>query len=296
MKKVLVICIALLLLSASVSAGGKKESTEEYKPTIVVSILPQQFVVDKIAGSLVESVTLVGPGQNPHSYEPTPRQMALLSKADAWILSQTEFEIALVPKVSKMYPNLTLVDGTKGVTFRLLEEHSDGDTLHTEIEIDRHTWLAKEPILLMANHIASTLISIDSGNKELYKENLSSFTQEVETLFTQLREDLAPVRGATVFVYHPSFGYLFDELGLTQVAVETGGKEPTAKALANLIEQAQAFHVKALFVQAQFPTEAAHTVAKSIGAEVLPLDPLAYDWIDNITVIGETLKRALLKE
>jgi zinc transport system substrate-binding protein len=96
--------------------------------------------------------------------------------------------------------------------------------------------------------------------------------------------------GSTVFVYHPSFGYLFDEFGIIQKAVETGGKEPTAKNLTRLINEARAADVSIIFVQAQFPVNAARNVAEAIGAQVVPLDPLAYDWMENIRTIGETLK------
>jgi zinc transport system substrate-binding protein len=82
-------------------------------------------------------------------------------------------------------------------------------------------------------------------------------------------------------------------LGLVQKAIETGGKEPTAKNLTSMIEEAQRGGIKAIFVQAQFPISAAKNVAQAIGAEVLPLDPLAYDWLDNIELMGNTLVKVL---
>ena len=74
--------------------------------------------------------------------------------------------------------------------------------------------------------------------------------------------------------------------------METGGKEPTARHLAELIDEARADRPAAIFVQAQFPASAAKTVADAIGAAVIPLDPLAPDWLDNVKRIGETLAGA----
>ena len=281
------------------SAGGSSETTSSpavEKPTVVVSIVPQAYVVDRIAGDLVETLVLVGPGQNPHSYEPTPRQMATLADADVWITSSTDFETALIPKIRSMYPDLLVIDGTDGVKFRTMEEHDHEAEDHQEemeiheTNIDRHTWLGREPMKIMAKHIAEALTTIDGTHAPEYETKLTTFIAEIDGLFEALSQELSSLAGSTVFVYHPSFGYLFDEFGIIQKAVETGGKEPTAKNLTRLINEARAADVSIIFVQAQFPVNAARNVAEAIGAQVVPLDPLAYDWMENIRTIGETLK------
>jgi zinc transport system substrate-binding protein len=291
-KIIIMILVSTLIVSSLFAFGTKEDALGAKRPTIVVSILPQQFVVDYIAGDFVDTITLVGPGQNPHSYEPTPKQMAQLSQADAWIVSNTDFERSLVDKIKTMYPNLLIVDGTEGVEFRLLEEHDHAGEIHHQ-ELDKHTWLGRTPMKILAQHTLTTLQKIDPEHSSFYLTQAQMFVDTVDTLFNSLIEELAPLRGTTAFVYHPSFGYLFDELGIKQEAVETGGKEPTAKALSTLIEKGQQEKVSALFVQAQFPTSSAHNVAQAIGAEVLPLDPLAYDWFENISLMGETLKKGL---
>ncbi|MDD2297880.1 MAG: zinc ABC transporter substrate-binding protein [Sphaerochaetaceae bacterium] len=301
MKKTLsLILISLLFCSVLLSAKGKAESTSSVKrPLIAVSILPQQYAVDRISGKLADTVVLVGPGQNPHAYEPTPRQMSALADADAWILSNTDFEIALISKIRSLYPTLLIVDGTEGVHFRSMEEHAEGEEKDDQThhgEIDRHTWLGREPMKILATHIKRTLSTIDSTHAQIYQANLAQFLVEIDQLYDSLVADLAPLQGTTVFVYHPSFGYLLDDFGITQKAVETGGKEPTAKNLAQLIQEAQANNVQVLFVQAQFPVSAAQNIAQAIGAEVLALDPLAYDWLANIQMIGDTLQRTLVTE
>lgn len=294
MQRVFALILILFLIPSSLFSFGEKEAIKEKtKILVAVSILPQQFVVDKIGNSLVESIVLVGPGQNPHAYEPTPRQMAQLSEADVWLLSRVDFETALEPKIKSLYPNLRLVDGTEGVRFRYLEEHDhDDENSHHDniLELDRHTWLGKEPMQLLAKTVTTTLSELDPINKEIYQKNLETYLKEIEEAFTTLHHQLDYLNGETIFVYHPSFGYLFDEFNLIQEAVEIGGKEPTAKALALLIEKAQKEEVKALFVQAQFPTSAANNIAKAIGAKVIALDPLAYNWLENLKLIGDSLK------
>jgi zinc transport system substrate-binding protein len=290
---------ALLALFTLASCTPKAAASG--KPVVAVSILPQAWFLENISGGRIETLVLVGPGQNPHSYEPTPRQMGDLASAKAWILSGTDFEISLDPKIRSLYPALTIVDGTDGVTFRSLEEHdheAEGTSAKTQalsgdIEIDRHSWLGREPVKIMATHIRDTLTAIDPEGIEVYEANYLNLISRIDGAFDELAKELAPLSGSTVFVFHPSFGYFLDEFGIHQEAVETGGKEPTAQALAALITEAQADKPAAIFVQAQFPAAAAQTIADACGAKVIPLDPLAPDWLTNINVMGKTLHDSL---
>jgi zinc transport system substrate-binding protein len=290
------------LLALSLSCGSGREAGRAGK-LIAVSIMPQAYFAGRIGGSLAEIMVLAGPGQNPHSYEPTPRQFSELSRAAVWVLSGTEFEISLRAKIESLFPSLPIVDGTVGVRFRSLEAHGhegegeeDGNLGSSggeaSMERDRHTWLGLEPARIMAFHIRDALCAADGANAAIYRENCEALVRDMEDAFGGLRRELAPLRGKTVFVYHPAFGYFLDEFGIIQEAVETGGKEPTPRILGQLIEKARAEKVKVIFVQAQFPSEAARTAANAAGAELVSLDPLAADWLSNIRTMGEALKRA----
>ena len=277
--------LLIILLPSLLFAGGTKESVSD-KPIVVVSILPHAFFMEQLGGSDVDVLTLVGEGQNPHSYEPSPSQMARLSKAKIWILSGTEFESALRPKIQSLYPKLVIIDGTEGMVFRQLE---GDDHEHDPLNIDRHTWLGHDQVKVFLDHALAALIDLLPENRKIFEDRHGVLVDRIDALFAELKEDLAPLSGQSVFVYHPSFGYLLDDFNLTQVAVETGGKEPTAKDLASLIELAKRERPKAIFVQKQFPVSGAQTVADAVGSAVVPLDPLAYDWLDNIRAIGNAL-------
>jgi zinc transport system substrate-binding protein len=219
-----------------------------------------------------------------------------LAEAEVWILSGTEFEIGLKPKIASLFPGLRILDGTKGVRFRRLEEgeedHDDYPADSIPVGMDRHTWLGEEPAKIMAAHIRDALSAIDREGAPQYEENYAALIREITGEFDSLRQELAPLRGGTVFVYHPAFGYFLDEFGIVQRAVETGGKEPGPRELARLIGDARQEKTAAIFVQAQFPAAAARTAAAAIGAELLPLDPLAADWLSNIRLMGSALKKA----
>lgn len=276
----------------SLFATAQKEEQGSKKPMLAVSILPQQYFAQRIAQDLVDIVVLVGEGQNPHSYEPSPSQMAQLAMAEAWVLSGTDFELSLTDKITSLYPNLLVVDGTLGIQFRMLEEHDHADeSSHEEnlLNIDRHTWLGWQSSKIMVTHIKDTLVALLPEHRTVLEQNYQSLLTDIDDTFSELQKQLAPLAGTKVFVYHPSFGYFLDEFSIIQEAVETGGKEPTAKDLSNLIEEAKKDRATAIFVQAQFPVAAARTVAKAVGAEVVSLDPLARDWLANIRLMGSAI-------
>lgn len=320
--------------TASGTGGGKTL-------TVAVSILPLEYFVKRVGGARVSTVVLVGPGQSPHSYEPTPRQMAQLGQASAWFTTDIEFEHALVPKVQSLYPKLLIVDTADGVPTRGLEAHghdideheapvssktkspdvakpekpgasgssgtggstgsigsgtADGhgheDDHDEEGGRDPHIWLGKTGALAQAAKIRDTLASLDPPNASTYKKNYDAFADEVQKVFADLARQLAPMKGKAVFVYHPAFGYFLDEFGIEQVAVETGGKEPTQKSLAALIAEARLRKAATIFVQPQFSRTAASSVAKAIGGVVVEIDDLAGDWLGNIRKMGAAIGAA----
>ena len=287
------IILLLLIMTPFVLFGGGN-TEQSSKPIVMVSILPHAYFVDQIAGELVDTTVLVGEGQNPHSYEPSPSQMAQLAKASIWILSGSDFEHALIDKVSSLYPNLTIVDGTEGMVLRTLEDHDheEEEPVH-DLNIDRHTWLGWEQSKVLVQNIHSALTTHLGLPEAEVGPRAEQFLAQIDKEFISLKTELEGLSGSTVFVYHPSFGYFLDSFGLHQEAVETGGKEPTAKDLALLIERAQEEQAKVIFVQKQFPAGSAEKVAQVVGAQVVALDPLAYDWLGNIRLMGNALVESL---
>ena len=285
--------LAVLILTGTAAAAQV--------PRVAVSILPQKYFVDRISGGTSQVLALVGPGQNPHSYEPTPRQMADLGSAAAWLTIGVDFENGLVPKVRNLYPRLRLIDTTEGVSFRALEAHSHDEDEHGHEEDehddheggrDVHIWLGREGALAQARQVRDLLTALDPGKTAVYARNHDALVRDIGAVFDDLAKTLTPLRGRPVFVYHPAFGYFLDEFGIEQVAVEAGGKEPTQKNLAALIDRARGENARVIFVQPQFSKTAARTVARAIGGVVAEIDDLAPDWLANLKKMGDALKAA----
>ncbi len=94
-------------------------------------------------------------------------------------------------------------------------------------------------------------------------------------------------------VFHPSWGYFAHDYNLTMIAVEVEGKEPSASDLEHLIETAKENNIRVIFVQPQFSTKSAEVIAKEIGCNVVPVDPLAKDYITNLRKVSNTIAQGL---
>jgi zinc transport system substrate-binding protein len=273
--------------------------------TVFVSILPQAQFVERIGGTHVKVDVLVGPGESPHSYEPSTSQMQALGKAKLFFRIGVPFEDGLLPKVESTFKQLDVVDTRQGITLRQMEsgeeeaeehEHDRGHEHEHEHEhggSDPHIWLSPRLVAVQAGTIADALCRIDPAHADEYRANLAAFRTELAELDARLAEVMAPLKGQEILVFHPAFGYFTDAYGLRQVPAEIEGKEPAAKDLAALIKRARERHVRVIFVQPQFSTRSAEALAQAIGGSVVALDPLARDYVDSMMTLARTVREAL---
>jgi zinc transport system substrate-binding protein len=272
------------------------QETPAEKLHIFVSIAPQAYFVERIGGARADVEILVAPGQSPEIFEPTPKQMAALSRADIYFRIGLPFEDRLLDKLSAANDNVRIIDTREGITLRQIEEHADGghDEGHDHHgQPDPHIWLSPRLVEIQARHIVDGLTALDSLGKAVYEQNLMMFTQDLRQIDSTIAEILAPLKERKIYVFHPAFGYFTDAYKLTQVAVETGGKEPGGQQLADLISRAQRDSVRVVFVQPQFSQKSARTIAEAIGGTVVPLDPLARDYLENLRRLARTIERTL---
>jgi zinc transport system substrate-binding protein len=292
--------IATLVVALAAMAGrapAEAAETEAHQFGVFVSIPPQATFVQRIGNDNVKVGVLVGPGQSPHTFEPTPKQMAQLGKARLFFAIGFPFEKRILEKVTAANPNLKVIDTRQGVPLRSMtgaEAHQDADEDgHKAGEPDPHIWLSPRLVKIQASTIALALAAEDPAHAADYHKNLKAFQEDLDRLDAKIVKALEPVKGKALFVYHPAFGYFADAYGLKQVPVEVEGKEPSARQLAAFIERAKAAGAKVIFVQPQFSTKSAEAVARSIGGAVVPMDPLATDYLANLERMAEKIDEAL---
>jgi zinc transport system substrate-binding protein len=164
---------------------------------------------------------------------------------------------------------------------------------HHGHEQDPHVWVSPPLVSHMVGQIRDKLAELAPKHAADFARNHDAFVAELDTLDAELHERLDPLSNRRFMVFHPAWGYFADSYRLTQVSIEREGKEPGARGLAALIDQAKQEKIKVVFVQPQFDERSARQVAKAIGGVVVPVDPLAADYVDNLRYVGRQFAEAL---
>jgi zinc transport system substrate-binding protein len=271
---------AVLLIAQQVQAAVE----------VFVSIPPQKWLIERIGGEHLTTGVLLQKGQDPHTFEPTPRQVIALTHSQLYFTSGMEFEEQIIAKLQQSSAKLKIVDSTAGIEKSPLVEHN-----HGHMRPDPHVWMSPVNLKTMAANMAKALCAIDPENSSAYTANLDKVNQELDELDRKIAAQLQPYAGEKFFVFHPSFGYFAKRYRLQQEAVEAEGKSPTPKQLSNLIAEAKADRVKVIFVQPQFDPRSGQAIAAAIGGEVISLDALAEDVTGNLTTIAAKVAAALAK-
>ncbi|WP_295406520.1 zinc ABC transporter substrate-binding protein [uncultured Thiocystis sp.] len=263
---------------------------------VFVSVLPQQTFVERIGGSHVVVESMVRPGFSPHTYEPTPSQIARLAGADLYVSIGVPFEDAWAERIRATNPRMRMLDARKGIPLRALDahDHDDGKAksqghAHGETEQDPHLWTSPAMVKRMAVTIQQALADLDPTHASEYRDNLTAFTADLDALDRDIRAELAGLTNRRFMVFHPAWGYFAEAYELEQIPIEKSGKEPGPRSLAALIDQARRELVRVIFVQPQFPLKSAEQVAKAIAGRVEVIDPLAPDYFENLRRVARVI-------
>ena len=302
-KKLLAITIIFIGSLFLFSCNGKKEVLNN-KLTVSVSVLPQEFFVEKIGGDKVSINTLIPPGASPVSYEPTPRQIADLVNSKIYVKvghPSFPFEKKWFEKIISG-KKIIAVNMSAGIDYRFVEKHDyNEDHNHraeeTGISNDPHVWVSPACVKKASENILKALIEADPENSKYYTANYEVFKKEIEKIQQQIHLILQGVNKENnkFMVFHPSWGYFADEFGLQQIAIESNGKEPSAKGIASIIDQAKLNNIKVIFIQKGFNSSAAQVIAKEIKGKVVEIDPLAKNWLENLKKVAEIFKETMDK-
>ncbi len=256
------------------------------KPVVFVSILPQKYFVEQLAGDLVSVDVMVPPGASPATYEPKPSQMVRLAKAKAYYSIGVPFETAWLPRLHSVTPDIVLVATDSRIQKRPIDFHShhngqENGAAHRAIA-DPHIWLSPPLVKKQVEQVALSLRSLLPSHSKEINQRLTAFKAELDTLDLELKKILQGMEGVHFMVFHPSWGYFANQYGLVQEAVEFSGKSPKPTHLAKLVATARDNGIQTILVQPQFARKSAELIAKEIGGKVVVADPLAVNWAENL--------------
>lgn len=269
--------IATLGTSASLMAAPK--------PLVMVSIPPQEWLVKSLAGDAVEIRALLASGTDPHTFEPTARQLKNAAKASMYFTQGIPFEDRLIPKLTALNPQLAVAAMDEKIKKREEGEepgHEHGGHRHHH---DPHIWLSPDRYCQMASNTATRLSAAYPDLRQTLASGLNKTVAEIRTADTRLRQKIRP--GTVWVVYHPAWDYFADDYGIKLLTIEHDGKEPSARHMAQIVKLAKEKKASLVLNQPQGNQRSAQIVAKQLKVKLVAADPLDPDWPALMRRLGD---------
>jgi len=264
--------ILMLGTTALVSCAVAPHTAD--KEIITVSIEPLRHFTEGVAGDKYTVTTMLPAGASPETYEPTGRQMMEMSQSTLYIMvGRLGFETSWVERFKNAAPQIETVNSSEGIT-------DMGDP---------HIWTSPRNAKIMIANIAKALIRANSKNSTYFIHRRDSMIQRIDSLDRQFTVLASQHKGKAFIIYHPTLTYLAHDYGLRQLAVEHDGKEPPAKEMKKIIEQAKVEKVNTILLQKEFARHNVEALANEIGAKIKEINPLSYEWETEMTNIMNTI-------
>jgi len=265
--------------------------SKETSSLVSVSILPQKYFVEQIAGNLVQVNVLVPPGSSPHNYEVLPSQMKDLSKSKAWLqIGLLTLEDALKAKLADINKNLAIINSSEGIIPIAGIEHEEAGHVHSANEaFDPHIWLAPAEVKIMAKNTLNALKVGFPQHSNAFDSNYTRFIARIDSVSTAIEQKLAPMKNRNILIFHPALAYYARQFNLSQIALEFDGKEPSPKHMKEIVDLAHEQNIHVIFIQKEFDPAFAQQLSREIEGKVVIIDPLDYNWEKQMLDITEKI-------
>lgn len=284
------IALALMVgIAAGFTACAERVSSPQ--SDIAVTIQPLKYIIESITGDDFSIETIVPNGASPETYEPTPKQIIALSKSKMiFSTGLIEFENSLLSRLKEQSNIVNLSQGIELIEGSCSHNHSKGvqDTHNHSHGIDPHIWTSPRELKTMAENAYKAIAKYYPDSTK-YRSAYEALISEFEALDKECEELCRNANTKAFVVYHPALTYFARAYGIEQITVESDGKEPSAKHLATIIEQAKQMGVKCVLYQTQYPRSVVDVVAKDMGVNCIEFDPLAENISENILRITHTI-------
>ncbi|OHD53201.1 MAG: hypothetical protein A2096_14655 [Spirochaetes bacterium GWF1_41_5] len=260
------------------------ESVKPGRLKIITTLFPLYDFSRQIGQDRVNVVLLLPPGVEPHSWEPTPKDIVNISTADVFIYTSRQMEVwaeKILTGINKKNP--LIVEAGRGIDSEVKNinqehRHHPADPLpdkeHTH-EYDPHIWV--DPLLasLLARAIFTSLSQTDPPSSDFYRKNAELLFKKFNELDLQIKQSLSGCRQHTlVFGGHFAFGHFVKRYNLEFIPAYRGfspNSEPSARQLAYLIKTVKEKNIKYIYYEELLSPKLAYMLSKETGCALLLL-------------------------
>ena len=271
MKKLLsIILIALLTLAGC----GKKNIKESGKITIVATLFPQYDFSRVIGGDKVDVTLLLPAGSESHNYDPSPSDMALISKSDIFVYTGDEMEPWAGDIASAVGTSVKILNVSDNATLSSYEEHHENENSSHSHTLDPHIWLDFDNAKIMCENIYNALCSVSPENKDYFTENFESYIDKLTVLDKSYSDIVSNSEKTIVFGGKFALSYLVKRYNISYLSAYescSANAEPSIADIAYLSDFVKTNNITVVYCEEYTEPKVALEIASGNNAEVLPI-------------------------
>lgn len=267
-----------IILFLTLTACNQKPANER---TVSVSILPQKYFVERIAGDFLKVNVLIPPGMSPATCDMSTEQLKQLYQSKiCFTIGYLPFETTHLYPAIKTQPGIQLVNHSDNVKLEegsCGHEHADAD--HHGHSVDPHIWLSPKYAANMCQTIFEVLAKQYPEQKEVFEANYRSLLDDIHAIDQKASELLVGKTNKSFLIYHPALTYFVKDYGMEQISIEADGKEPNPTQLKQIIDTIRDKNINLILIQSQFDVNNAKAIAVETGSKTISIDPLNENWL-----------------
>ena len=276
---------------------------------IGVTLHPYYSWVKNIVGNKAEVIPIIPPNTDPHSYQPTAKDMAVLNKINVLVvnnLGHDEFIKPMLKAVNRK--DLVIIDTSKGLPLIPVERHVfafEKDSANNKVAYNSHTYISITGSIQQIQGIARKLPELCPQEAQYFRKNSRTYTRKLRKMLSRALQQLENVdtTGLRIATVHDGYAYLFQELGVEVAAVvqPRHGIEPTPRQLEDTIRRIKRAGVNILFAELDYRKKYVDIIYKETGCRIFSLShisngPYSADFFErcmkkNLDTIVEALKQ-----
>jgi zinc/manganese transport system substrate-binding protein len=273
--------------------------------TILATVPEWAALAQEIGGDKVRATSATTGLQDPHHVDARPSLIARARSADLLIATGAELEIGWLPVLQRESGNARIQQGAAGYfeaagLVRMMEVPVRLDRADGDVHAAGNPHIQTDPrnMLKVGEALAARMAQLDVANAATYRSGFASFATRWRGQLAAWEQRAAPLKGIPVVTQHKAWPYLFDWLGLREVATlePKPGVEPTVAHLARVREQASSSRPRMVIRAAYNSARPAEWLAAQTGLPVVVL-PFTVGGTsaatDLTSLYGDTVARLL---
>jgi ABC-type Zn uptake system ZnuABC Zn-binding protein ZnuA len=281
------VLLALALSGLAMACGGSSgDKVAGGQVGVVTSLELFADFIRHVGGDRVQVTALIPGNADPHTYEPAPSQVAKVTKADLVVINGLGLEKTLSGLIENNVPGgVSIIEMANGLPV-LAGNPDEGETGNP------HLWLNVQYAMHYVEKIRDALIEVDPEGTATYQANAATYLEELDALDKETAaaiESIPPERRKLV-TFHDAFPYFAERYGLeiVGVVVESPGREPSARELADLTDKIRSQQVPTVFNEPEYNASMLEMAAKEAGVEMKTL--LSHAYTDDVHSYVELMR------